>query len=771
MKKHAVSRRDVSPAARRRSPQPRCSRRRRGLQPRRRVDHAGLDRGGRKEGKVVWYTSVDLPVAERIAKAFEAKYPGIAVRVERSGAERVFQRIGQEYGSPSTRSTSCNSSDAAHFIVWKRDGWLAPYVPEDVAKHYPAEHSDPDGHVRHLARLALRHRLQHQPGEARGGAQELADLLDPKWSGKIVKAHPGYSGTIMTATFQMARDLGWEYFEKLAKQTVMQVQSAADPPKKLALGERAVMADGNEYNMFQLKEKGEPVEIVYPTEGTPLIIGPNGVMKSAPEPERRALFQSFMLHARMPAAHGRLRRPALVPPQVVKEKPGRKPLQRDQADEGRSGGGGEAGRKEIEEIKVKRYPARAGIRSVTRGGLRGARLRGTDRSKWPQTSHRRTGRDARPARRPVRAGAWRCSRRVLCVLVVLPVSWLVVVRLHRPRGAASRSPLPGAVHRPGLRRPADHDVILAVRSVGHLLRGRGADGLAGGAHRPADGRRDPRAGDGLVRDAAVPRRDGVGDPGRAQQRAPQPSSIAWSPERPGRAPVQHLLAARPDLRHLLLHLPLRVRAGRQRARPHPRRPRGRLRHARRQRLDDGAARDDPAGAAGAARRRAGRLPAGDDPVRLAGHPGAAGRLPHHDDEDLEPVPVSAQARARRRRRAAAARAHGPAAARAQRILGRRGYSVVGGKGASRGSSGSAGCVWPALAFALVVLCLPGVPALLRAVQRGLLADRDDAGDAGQRHAAQRQFHVLRAVLDQARPEEHVPARQRPRPRSARCWRS
>ena len=70
----------------------------------------------------------------------------------------------------------------------------------------------------------------------------------------------------MTATFQMSRDIGWEYFEKLAEQKVMQVQSAADPPKKLALGERAVMADGNEYKLFQLKEKGEPVEMVYPTK-------------------------------------------------------------------------------------------------------------------------------------------------------------------------------------------------------------------------------------------------------------------------------------------------------------------------------------------------------------------------------------------------------------------------------------------------------------------------------------------------------------------------
>src|SRR5262249_37724521 len=103
-----------------------------------------------------------------------------------------------------------------------------------------------------------------------------------KWTGKIVKAHPSYSGTIMTATYQMARDLGWDYFEKLSKQKVMQVQSSADPPKKLALGERAVMADGNEYNMFIEKEKGTPVEIVYATEGSPLIVGPNALLRTRP---------------------------------------------------------------------------------------------------------------------------------------------------------------------------------------------------------------------------------------------------------------------------------------------------------------------------------------------------------------------------------------------------------------------------------------------------------------------------------------------------------
>src|ERR1700744_6575396 len=218
-----------------------------------------LIEAAKKEGQIVYYTSTDLPVAEKLAKAFEAKYQGIAVRVERTGAERVFQRIGQEYSSNIHAVDVVNSSDAAHFIVWKRDGVLAPYVPEDVAKFYPPEHKDIDGQFASwrvwLSIIAYNTGLV----KTEDAPKSFADLLDPKWKGKIVKAHPGYSGTIITATYQMQRDLGWGYYEKPAKQNIMPVQSSPDPPKKLALGERAVMADGNEYNIFQIAEKGGPV--------------------------------------------------------------------------------------------------------------------------------------------------------------------------------------------------------------------------------------------------------------------------------------------------------------------------------------------------------------------------------------------------------------------------------------------------------------------------------------------------------------------------------
>ena len=284
-----------------------------------------LIEAAKKEGKVVWYTSVDLPVSEKLAKAFEARYPGIATRVERTGAERVFQRIGQEYGSRIYAVDVVYSSDAAHFIVWKRDGLLAPYMPEDVAKHYPAEHKDPDGMFATWRAWLSVIGYNTDLVKREEAPKSFGDLLDPKWTGKIVKAHPGYSGTILTATFQMSRDLGWDYFEKLAKQKVMQVQSSADPPKKLSLGERAVMADGNEYNMFMLKESGRPVEIVYPTEGTPLIVGPNGIFKNAPNPNAARLFQNWMFTVeaqQMAIDVGGLRSFHAL----AKEKPGRKPL-------------------------------------------------------------------------------------------------------------------------------------------------------------------------------------------------------------------------------------------------------------------------------------------------------------------------------------------------------------------------------------------------------------------------------------------------------------
>jgi iron(III) transport system substrate-binding protein len=247
----------------------------------------------KKEGKLSWYTSLDLPVSERIGKAFEAKYPGVSVRVERTGAERLYQRIGQEVSANIHAVDVVQSSDAAHFIVWKKADLLAPFVPEDVAKHYVDDYKDPDGQFAAFRIFLCPMGYNTDLVKKEQAPKSFADLLKPEWKGKIVKAHPSYSGTILTATFQVSRDLGWGFFEKLAQQNIMQVQSAADPPKKLALGERSIMADGVEYGAFREKERGRPVDLIYPSEGTPLIIGNNAVFKKAPNPNAARLFQAY----------------------------------------------------------------------------------------------------------------------------------------------------------------------------------------------------------------------------------------------------------------------------------------------------------------------------------------------------------------------------------------------------------------------------------------------------------------------------------------------
>ncbi len=251
----------------------------------------------KKDGKLVFYTAMDLQFAERLGKTFEKRYPGIAVRVERSGAERIFQRIGQEYAANIHAVDVVNTADQAHVAFWKRDGWLAQYLPEEVVKHYDTKYYDPEGYSLVTRVLVSPFGINTSLVKIEDAPKSFTDLLAPKWNAKMVKAHPAYSGTIMNATFQIARDLGWGYFERLAKQNIMQVQSATDPPKRIALGERAIMIDGAGYLVIRGKEAGQPVDVIYPEEGTPVATSPSVLMKAAPNPNAGKLFQNWM-HSR-----------------------------------------------------------------------------------------------------------------------------------------------------------------------------------------------------------------------------------------------------------------------------------------------------------------------------------------------------------------------------------------------------------------------------------------------------------------------------------------
>lgn len=246
-----------------------------------------------KEGKVSHYTSDDLVQATAMAKLFEAKYPGIKFQLERTGAERVYQRIMQEYASKVYVADVVSSADLSFVHAWKGQDMLARYLPEE-AMVGPAEARDQDGFYQTDNFTLVVPGYNTRIVKPEDAPKTWTDLLDPKWKGKMAKGHPGYSGTIMNGTYALANALGWAYFEKLAKQAVMQLQSAGDPPQRVAQGERAIMADCSENVAIRVISQGGPLGLIYPSEGVPVVPIGTAIMAKPANPNAARLLVHFL---------------------------------------------------------------------------------------------------------------------------------------------------------------------------------------------------------------------------------------------------------------------------------------------------------------------------------------------------------------------------------------------------------------------------------------------------------------------------------------------
>ena len=252
-----------------------------------------LVEAARKEGKVVWYTSLVLPSAEKVAKLFETAYPGIKVEVHRTGSQRILQRVMQELTANIKNADVIHTSDAGHFVLLKEKKLLTAYTPAGVDK-FPAGFKDKDGYYFGLRATVNAIVYNTKAVSAAEAPKTWKDLLDPRWRGKMVTAHPGYSGVIATHVLALLHTQGgWDYFKALAQNKLMIVQSANDPATTVASGERVVAVNGGEYSAYQLKKKGNPIEIVYPKEGVPLVVSPTAIASFAPHPNAAKLFTDF----------------------------------------------------------------------------------------------------------------------------------------------------------------------------------------------------------------------------------------------------------------------------------------------------------------------------------------------------------------------------------------------------------------------------------------------------------------------------------------------
>jgi iron(III) transport system substrate-binding protein len=246
----------------------------------------------KKEGKVVWYTSLVLPSAEKVAKLFETAYPDIKVEVHRTGSQRILQKVMQELQANIKNVDVIHTSDAGHYVLLKEKKLLAKYTPAGV-DGFPAGFKDKDGYYYGLRATVNAIVYNTKSMSAAEAPKTRKDLLDPKWKGKMVTAHPGYSGVIATHVLALVHLHGWEYFKALADNKLMLVQSANDPATVVSSGERIVGVNGGDYSAYQLKKKGNPIEIVYPKEGVPLVVSPTAITAFAPHPNAARLFTDF----------------------------------------------------------------------------------------------------------------------------------------------------------------------------------------------------------------------------------------------------------------------------------------------------------------------------------------------------------------------------------------------------------------------------------------------------------------------------------------------
>ena len=254
---------------------------------------AALIQAAKKEGKVVWYTSLAIPSSTAIAHAFRTKYAGVDVEVHRTGSQRVLQRVMQEAGAGIKNADVIHTSDAGHFVLFKDKGMLMKYIPKG-AEIFPAGFKDKDGF--YFGMRATLSVIAYNPKSVaeKDAPKTWKDLLNPKWKGKMVSAHPGYSGIIMTHVLALVNLYGWEYFRELAKNGLHVVQSANDPAGVVASGERPVGANGAEYFYYKTQKQGNPIKIIYPNEGIPLVVSPVAIAKDAPHPNAAKLFSEYI---------------------------------------------------------------------------------------------------------------------------------------------------------------------------------------------------------------------------------------------------------------------------------------------------------------------------------------------------------------------------------------------------------------------------------------------------------------------------------------------
>jgi iron(III) transport system substrate-binding protein len=258
---------------------------------------ASVIEAAKKEGEVVWYsTQIISQLVRPVAAAFEKKYPGIKVRSTRANASEVAAKILGESHAGKVQADVFDGT--ATVVPLKKEGYVLQWQPE-AAKAYPDLYKDPQGYW--VANNLFINTPGFNTALVPKGTEPhtYADLLDPKWRGKIAwgalpstSAAEGFIGTVLA---EEGEEKGMAYLRAFSKQKVANVAaSAREVLDQVIAGEYPIALQIFNHHAVISAKKGAPVDWIKmePATGSLSVIS---IHKDAPHPNAAKLLVDFII--------------------------------------------------------------------------------------------------------------------------------------------------------------------------------------------------------------------------------------------------------------------------------------------------------------------------------------------------------------------------------------------------------------------------------------------------------------------------------------------
>ena len=286
-----------------------------------------LYEAAKKEKEFTVYTAhYNTETIANLCAAFDKKYPGVKCNFVRTTAQVAFQRFQQDLKANIAVASVFSSTDVSHFPDLKKHGLLMTYAPNNLPKMVDSlkQYNDKDNQYWVTAAALVVLTYNNSLVSEKDAPKNWPDLLNPKWKDKVSIGHPAFSGYVGTWVVLMTKLYGWDYFVKLEKNNPQIGRSINDTVTMLNAKERWVAA-GPDATTLLSRDKGNPLSVSYPTDGSLLMVSPTGIPKNAPAPNGGKLFAEFLLDRE--AAEVQVKDHALSVIKGIKPAPGAKPVE------------------------------------------------------------------------------------------------------------------------------------------------------------------------------------------------------------------------------------------------------------------------------------------------------------------------------------------------------------------------------------------------------------------------------------------------------------